>query len=166
MFILPWWNFRLQVNNLAFFRPKLMRFDIETPYHQHHTLLFKFKCHISYPPSPSPQPLHMRLHRRRGMVVMDFDCYTGDHSLKILAILTAIKIFTPYLILVAKFLSFIVRFFLAYLVSMMESWSKNTSFLIAACKNDTKTKIRQYSLTECRLRSHRYQSNLRRKIFY
>ena len=165
MFILPWWNFRLQVNNLAFFRPKLMRFDIETPYHQHHTLL-NLNVISDIPLLPLPDPLHMRLHRRRGMVVMDFDCYTGDHSLKILAILTTIKIFTPYLILVAKFLSFIVRFFLAYLVSMMESWSKNTSFLIAACKNDTKTKICQYSLTECRLRSHRYQSNLRRKIFY
>ena len=46
-----------------------------------------------------------------------------------------------------NFLSFIVKFFLSCLVSMMESWGKNIyQFLIAACKNDTKTKICQYSL--------------------
>ena len=65
---------------------------------------------------------------------------------------TVLNFFTAaYLIVVAKFLSFIVKSFLACLVSilsMMENWRKNTSFFIAACKNDTKTKIHQYSLTD------------------
>ena len=54
---------------------------------------------------------------------------------KFCRILTALNIFTAYSILVAKFLSFIVKFFsrFRYLVSLMESWGKHTQFLIAAC---------------------------------
>ena len=61
-------------------------------------------------------------------------------SLKFGRISTALKIITACLSLRAKFLNFVAKFYLACLVSMMESWSKNTSFFIAACKNDTRTK--------------------------
>ena len=42
---------------------------------------------------------------------------------------TAQKIFTAYKSLVVKFFDFVVKFFLDYLLSMMESWGKSTSFL-------------------------------------
>ena len=60
-------------------------------------------------------------------------------------ILTALKFFTAYLILVVKFLSFIA---FSRLPSIYDGeLRQKNQFLIATCKQDAKTKICQYSLT-------------------
>ena len=62
-----------------------------------------------------------------------------------------------HLSLIVKFLNFVVKFFLVYLVSMIESWGKKTpvfysrqkhQFFIATCKSYMRTKRCQYSLTD------------------
>ena len=63
---------------------------------------------------------------------------------------TGLKLFTAYFSCFLKFLSFIVKFFLTFDHYDGELRQKH-HFLIAASKNDTKTKARQYSLIDCYL---------------
>ena len=78
---------------------------------------------------------------------------------------TMLKNYTAaYSSIVAKFLNFVVKFFLVCLVFMMENWSKNTSFFIAVCINEKRKKNCQYPLLTVRLHSIELSWNFQEPI--